>query len=240
MKKTGFLFFCLCLSILVEGQTWLEIGGKALVGVTGYYNENIINDPEHDFNLNAAISYGGAFGINFGEVHGLSFEGLYGKHLQAVTFGDDFIGNQVRNEVQWSTFEAYLLYRLYSRTGLFLEAGPKMSFVREVTQEFGTIRLDVEGVYEDQYLSAVFGFGGLLAGSEFIALKMGIRLEYAIDDFVTNEGQALGYPSPYSSYETYRETHPFRGTVYLELTFPLGRLGKQKCGLRGFMLSGPK
>ena len=226
------------MTLTISAQVWLEAGGKMMYGLTGFYNQNILDDTDHDFRLNTSLSAGLLLGINFGDFHGINVEGVFTQNQQDMTFADDFILESTRNDIQWRTFDLYALYRFYSRSGPFLEIGPKLNLVSKMTQEFGPERLDIDGMYADHYFSGVFGFGAFLAGSDLLTFKMGFRGEYALTDFITGEGQTLNFPTPYTDFETYKETHPFRGALYVELNFALGELAKNQCGRRGFMLSG--
>ncbi len=239
MKKTGLLICGLVLALNTQAQVWLEAGGKMMYGLTGFYNENIINDRNHDFRLNTAISAGGVLGLNLGDHHGLNVEGIFTRHQQDMTFQDDFTTTPTRNEVQWQTFDLYLLYRLYTGNGPFLEGGAKFSSVQEVEQEYGSERYDnINNFYHDNYLSGVFGFGGFLAGSRVLTLKMGLRAEYALNDFVNPNGELFNFPAPYTNYDNYFDTRPFRATIYLEMNFGLGGFAQTQCGRRAFILGG--
>lgn len=238
MKKTGLLLCGLMLMALtMQAQVWLEAGGKMMYGITGLYNDNIINDANHSFRLNTAISAGGVIGLNIGDHHGLNIEGIVTKHQQDMTFQDDFTTTPTRNEIQWNTFDIYVLYRYYTGSGPFLEAGPKFSNVREIEQEFGTERYaNLSSFYHKNYLSGVFGFGGFLAGSPAMTLKMGLRAEYALNDFVNDNGDIFDFPTPYTNYDVLAETRPFRATIYLELNFGVGGFAQTQCGRRAFIL----
>ncbi len=235
MTKISHLCALLFLSVSsLHAQLWLEIGGKASYGLTGYYNQNILNDRQHDFSLNAGLSYGGVIGLNIGDYHGINVEGLLATHQQNVSFKNELL--DLNNSLQWETLDLYLMYRYYSEGGAYFELGPKLSKIKQVEQTISAENpLDVKSLYEDQYVSAALGLGGFLAGTEIFTLKLGIRLEYAFSDIVNEMGQTAGQPAFYKPFETYTPTRPLRASVGLELNFGVGGVAQASCGRRRLM-----
>lgn len=235
MKRTITLliFFIFC-AWSATGQLWFELGGKAMIGPTGYYNKNIFDDKDHNYRVNFTFSYGLAAGLNLGELHGFNLEGLLAKHQQEITFKEG--GENRNNRLQWESIDWYVLYRYYPESAVFFEVGPKLTTVRTFDQTYDLQRVeDVAGNYNAHYFSAVAGLGGFLAGSEVFTLKSGIRLEYALSDLVSAEGMDEGFPAFYTSYNTYTQTRPFRAAFYLELNFAIGGIAKMVCGRRRFV-----
>ena len=124
------------------------------------------------------------------------------------------------------------MYRFYSELTTHFEIGPKISLIRSTTQTLDNQAVETANRYEDTYYSAVVGFGGFLAGSDVMTLKMGLRAEYSLSDLVATEGEQEGYPAFYQDFSDYRQTHPFRAGFYLELTFGVGNNAKRMCGRR--------
>ena len=233
MKGHALLFSLLFLAAGLKAQLWLEIGGKANYGLTGYYNKNIINDRQHDFSLNGGLAYGGVIGLNIGDYHGFNIEGLKATSQQKLSYRD--LLADIDNVLQWETFDLYFLYRYYSESGAYFEIGPKLSKVKLVEQTLEKSLSDVKDLYEDQDLSAALGLGGFLAGTDIFTLKLGIRLEYAFQDFVNEAGMDSGHPAPYTSYSSYTPTHPVRATIGIELNFGVGGVAQASCGRRRLM-----
>ena len=69
----------------------------------------------------------------------------------------------------------------------------------------------------------------------FFTIKLGIRLEYAISDFVSDQGQKDGYPTYYTDFEPYTPSHPFRASIALGINFGLGGIAKSVCGQRRYI-----
>ena len=152
----------------------------------------------------------------------------------AQKFEYKLLGVFQESQVKWKNIDLYLLYR-YNSSTVYLELGPMLSLVRSVdyTDTSIPIEIDVEDFYAKKYYSAVFGFGGFLAGTESISLNLGVRVHYALQDFITAEGQLQNHPAPSTSaYAEYKQTRPLYIEVGLELTFGLGEFAKTSCSKR--------
>jgi len=237
------LLICLCSFTALRAQVWLEVGPKASLGAAGYYNADLANDEQHDYSLNFSFNYGLAAGLNFGDYHGFNFEALWGTYFQDLISREnvDTIGNATvfsRNNLEWEVIDLYALYRYYPESGFYLEVGPKFTRITEISQSLGIDNRDVSGMYEDDYISGVFGFGAFLSGSEIMVVKAGMRVEYGLTDFVTAEGMAANFPALDSSIKINSPTRPFRASFGLEVSFGVGGVAQGACGRRGFVLGG--
>lgn len=230
MMRFTLLFTLLLSTCTVFSQTWLEIGGKAMYGLTGFYNTNLVNDREHSYQMQSGLAYGGVVSINFADRHGINVEGLLSENKQQFTL----LTPKTITNVEWDNLDLYLLYRAYSGGGFF-EIGPKISMVNSVSQGVDGMLEEVTTSYNDQYYSAAFGFGGFIAGSSFFTVKLGARFEYALSDFISDNGQDNNMPVVYKNYESYKATHPFRASIGLAINFAVGGTGKAQCGRRSFM-----
>jgi hypothetical protein len=201
----------------------------------------LINDPQHDYSLNFSFNYGAAIGLNFGDFHGLNVEALWGTYFQDLISRenpDTISGLFKRNNLEWEVIDLYALYRYYPESGYYLELGPKFTRITAISQNLGIDPLDVEGKYEDSYISGVVGFGAFLTGSEVMAIKAGLRFEYGLTDLVSAEGMAANFPASYSNGLDLGPTTPFRASFGLEMTFGIGGIAQGACGRRGFVLGG--
>ncbi len=231
MKKVLTTSIMVFLFFSAQSQVWFEVGGKAMYGMKGFYNDNIFNDRGHQYQFGSGLAYGGVLCINIADKNGFNIEGLLAKNEQKF----EYIANndKITNDLNWKTLDLYLLYRHYSNSA-FIELGPKYSKLNSISQSYGD-PITLDGEYNDSYFSAVFGFGGLITGSEFFTLKSGIRFEYALGDFVSEKGKAGGFPAYYANYDKYTATHPFSAGVYLSLNFAIGAVAKAECGRRRFV-----
>lgn len=218
---------------LSYAQGWVDVGVKVMYGLTGFYNNNIIKDAQHSYNLMGAPSYGGVIGLNLGSAHVLNLEGLFLNNRQKLDFRDN--DEKFINEVKWNNLDLYLLYRHYTGNGTHFEIGPKFSLVRSTSQAYAGQLIESEDGYENNYFSGVAGLGGFITGNETMTLKIGLRFEYALSDLISSDGIDAGFPAFYTDYETYTSTRPYRVGVFLEFNFGLGKEGKYICGRRRYV-----
>ena len=235
MRKTiGLSAALLLFASVLSAQVWLEIGPKAMMGMTGLANANINGDTNHDSSLGFATSLGGAANLSIGERHGLSFELLRANYSHSMTYRGDAAGNRTIN-MEWESLDMYLLYRYIRPNGAFAEIGGKSTGIFAAQQSYGTNWEDAKGAYADRYFSGCFGVGGFVTANRVLTVKTGLRAEYAFTDLMSEEGQAANYPAYYSNYENYAETFPFRLGFYLEVTFGVGGVAQAECGARGVL-----
>lgn len=230
-----FASFCAAFCQLGHAQIWLEVGPKANFGPSGFLNSAILDDAEHDYSLNLAFSYGGALGLNVGDLHGLNLEVMTGTYFQTFTFRPS-TDMRIRNTVEWEVLDLYALYRFYPKNGMYLELGPKFTRINEVKHTQGVDELPVTGNYVDDYLSGVIGIGAFLAGSETMIFKSGLRFEYGFSDLISADGMAAGFPSVGSTITDQGVTTPIRVSFGFEVSFGLGGIAQGACGRRGFVL----
>jgi len=226
------LIFC---SISTYAQVWIDVAPKVAYGLSGFYNSNVWNDTEHNNQFNTGYAYGAKVGINIGEYNGLIIEGMLNHGQQQF---DHKIGAlRVPNITKWETLDASILYR-YNSQGSYLEVGPQMSTLRNVSQTLGGLAIENQNFYAERYFSAVAGFGGFIAGNEFFTLVMGIRLGYAFTDMLSSEAanNLTGVPpAPYRVYDSYTGSHPFFAQIQMEFSFGIGGAAKAACGRRSYM-----
>ena len=109
---------------------------------------------------------------------------------------------------------------------------------------------DVTDNYQN-YLSAVFGGGAFVAGSERFTLMIGFRIHFALTDFISDAGQdpaflqaqeqAFPFPNTFRAdfsnldsdpYADPRITRPLLIELITEFNFGLGYFAKTICGGR--------
>lgn len=242
MWRSHFLLPVLCFfafNTYTQAQVWLEIGPKATFGPSGYFNSTLASDDQHDYTLNLSFNYGAVVGLNIGDYHGFNIEALWGTYFQDLVSFENPIDNSnrfERNSLEWEVADLYALYRYYPESGMYLELGPKYTFVRELSQTLGSEVVDTKGQYEDNYVSGVVGLGAFLSGSETMVFKAGLRVEYGLTDFVSPDGMSNNFPANYSSTVDLANTVPYRVSFGLELSFGVGGIAKGACGRRGFVL----
>ncbi|MBL7832185.1 MAG: hypothetical protein JNK41_14250 [Saprospiraceae bacterium] len=238
MKKLWMILF-LGMALTAESQVWFEAAAKGTYGFKGFLNTNIMDDGRVNYELPTGYAYGGRFGVNFGYYNGVSIEALLANNTQKFEVEGPTGGTQ-NYSINWKATDLYLLYRLYGEK-TFLELGPKLSRLSSVDQIITTNNIDAKYpvvIGEDyrDYWSAALGFGTYVFGVSNFSLMLGARFEYALQDFVGEQGKAKNLPLPTltPAYTNYKSSSPYSIQVCMELNFGLGYFAKAACGRRGF------
>jgi len=215
---------------------WFDTGAKIAYGPTGLLNNNIINDSKYDHTINTGYGIGAKFGIYYGRYNGVTIDAMLnqGKQRFEFTKGEEQNNNHTIN---WSTIDMALLYRM-QKASIYFELGPQFSFVNSVTQEIPVIAgapTDISQFFNDQYTSAIFGFGGYVLNSNTFTLMFGMRLAYGLTDMISPDGQTAGYPNPNSEnapYKDYTPTNPVSALFVIEANYGIGYFAKTSCSDR--------
>lgn len=236
-------------------QAWTDVGLKLGGGTSWLVDQNIFDDNTYVHDFSGAFNFGAKASLNLGERHSISFEALLSNHKQNFDYGwTDDAGMRIegRNEVQWSNVDLYFLYRYYSQ-GAFSEFGIMRGQVRSVEHldemaGFTTLT-DVTSNYQD-YWSAVFGGGAFVAGTERSTLMLGVRIHFALTDFISDAGndaealEASGqfpFPTTFRNdftgsennpYADARITRPILIELIAEYNFGIGYFARTICSGR--------
>ncbi|MFN8279133.1 MAG: hypothetical protein U0V49_02515 [Saprospiraceae bacterium] len=241
MKKL--LLIALCVAGLQSLQAqkvyaWWDAGVKASYGLTGFLNSKLINDKNYSYHLNSGGAVGAKFGMYFGLNNGITFDFMYSGYKQGFDY--DLANATIDHNVIWKNYDLALLYR-HQSNGSYIELGPQMSLVRSVKNEYSNNvdNGDVTGSYNKKYYSAIFGVGGYIFGYENFTLMMGLRLGYALTDFVNDSGKTLNFPTPNQAAKTAKDasTNPAFVQLVLEANLGLGQYAKTSCSKRAHLFS---
>ncbi len=263
MRTLLLSFFIFIISFTqLSAQVWTELGLRVAGGTSWLIDKNIFDDNTYVHDFSGAFSVGLKLGINIRDRHGFILEGLFSNLNQNFdyTFDD---ANMMRiegtNQIKWSNLDTYLLYRNYSQ-GAFSEIGVMNTFIQSVEQldELANfpILTDVTPNYQN-YLSLVLGGGAFVAGSDRFTLMMGIRIHYALTDFISPQGQdpaslqlqdqQFAFPTTFRQdfsglesdpYADNRITRPLLIQVGFEFNFGVGYFAKTVCGGRVKFIGG--
>ena len=130
--------------------------------------------------------------------------------------------------------DIYLLFRNAKSKG-YIELGPKISFLRDITSTDQELVSNVDDFYEDTNLAAVLGFGTYVLGPEdgrFSGI-FGLRFEYGFQDLSNELGSPEGtnrVPVPYVGESA--STNPIFAGIVFELNWGIGGVGQARCGER--------
>ncbi len=213
-------------------QLWFDAGIKGDWGPTLLFNKNAMNEQYLNQKVSTGFGYGAKFAINFGYIHGFTFDFMINNGHQEYEATESKYESV---DVKWKTYDAYILYRLY-RTINYMEIGTKFSKVAS----FRNNDVDTKQFYVKSYPSAVLGFGWYVFGNKAFTGTLGIRIEYAINDIISQEGKDNGYPvNPFKKepYDKYASTNPLIAQLSFELNWGLGYFAKTACGERRHFFS---
>ncbi|MBK9254573.1 MAG: hypothetical protein IPM42_03690 [Saprospiraceae bacterium] len=215
-------------SALAQKQiVWFDTGLKVQYGAAGFYNKAIGDSDIYDYKISTGYGFGGKIGINFG-YNGLAIDIMRSSAKQEIEKGSTL------PTINWTSTDIYLLYRNAKNLGYF-EIGPKVAFVSKVEDNISGGVSERTSEYNDKLFSGVIGFGANVIGNDgrFSGI-LGLRFEYAFNDFVGGSGietnaplrDASVYANGYS-----KSNVAFAGLVF-ELNWGIGYFGKAQCGGR--------
>ena len=228
MKKL--LLFALIFSTLTAFSqkkiVWFDFGIKAQGGATGFFNSDITDNE--DINYDLALTNGYGFGVKAGvnfDYGGLALEGMFNQGSLTL----EALNGETTPQYDWSSIDVYALYKTNKNLGYF-EIGPKASFLNKMEYNGADAMSD----YNNINFAGVLGFGANLIGSDgaFTGL-LGIRLEYGFTDFVSSTGKERNAPLPnVSSFTNNASTNPFFAGLVFEANWGIGYFGVAQCGQR--------
>lgn len=241
MKK---IFFLLAFSVgqLAYSQTFFDVGIKASWDADYLLNKNLLDENNFRYLFSWGYGFGGKLGINFGESHGLCFEGGMSKITQDYKYGEvsEVKGEfPYRRSLEFQTIDFLMLYRRFGK-GQYIEIGPqyslykKPSFTDSEGVSFGN---DISALQNKSNVAAVFGFGGnILKGSEVLFVTFGFRFKYHFMDLISDQGQAANYFTGQRNYPDYKKTNVITGSAILGIEYAFGYFAYAQCrGRRVFV-----
>ncbi len=249
MKKLIFAVALACTLNATHAQkiyAWMDAGAKVGYGLSGLINSNLFKDRDYEHHISTGLGYGAKLGLFFGLYNGITADFLISNYNQEFDYNRD--GKNYITNTKWKTFDISLLYRS-QKDGLYVEIGPQYSILNKVehADNFpGAATGDQSNNYVKNYWAAVFGVGGYVFNYETFTTMLGIRLGYGLNDMVTAEGKALGYPAPSQHFPPSSTDRPFakdKSTnpawvqLVLEANFALGYYGRTSCSKRATLFS---
>ena len=206
---------------------WFDVGLKAQAGATGFFNTDISDHPDvnYELNLTNGFGIGGKLGVNF-DYGGLALEAMYNRGSLIL---ENNAPGESAPEYDWSSFDIYTLYKTNKNLGYF-EIGPKISFLSSMDYDGADVKSD----YNSPNFSGVLGFGANVIGSDGAFTGMlGLRFEYGFTDMVSDGGKERGAPlSNVNGFTTDSSTNPFFAGIVFELNWGVGYFGVAQCGQR--------
>ena len=217
---------------------WLSLAIKGGYGGTVFFNQDVMDDKNVSVNyLSPSYSYGGRFGITYGDHIGINVEPLMSGFSQEYSIND---GVQPYNKKQkFTSFDLFVSLRYINDYGFYFEAGPQFS-----TLKTAVVENDIDGAFTDEnsvndyktnfaekFTSIGAGLGFAAINGDRIQLFVGLRANYTLGNFVTNSSYYVlqdGVYNPTGSFTA--KTSPLTYKLMLELNYFFGFWGDANCG----------
>ena len=246
MKKITILILLLFVTSVIYSQKrskkrgsvvkWLSLelkggyGNSLLINSTTMTDENIAMDF-----FNSAYSYGGRFGITYGNNLSVSFEVLSSAFSQNYDINDNT--NIYLKTQEFKSLDYLALIRYTSDYGFYFEAGPKFSTLKSATiKNSENFNFTNENNYIDnfneKYTSIAAGLGFAVFRTDRLNINLGLRGSYVFNDFVKNANFYAVNDGVYRPDITTgtSSTNPLSVKVMLGVNYFFGFWGDASCG----------
>ncbi|MFN8257490.1 MAG: hypothetical protein U0W24_17480 [Bacteroidales bacterium] len=216
---------------------WLSIALKGGYGGTVMFNTDVMSDGKVTLNfLSPSYSYGGRFGITYGDHIGINYEPLFSGFGQEYNINDD-VQPYAKNQ-RFTAFDNLLSLRYISNYGFYFEAGPQFSKLKSASVEndktgnFTDGGEDYLSNFSENYTSLVAGLGFAAHNGDRLQVNIGLRGTYTFGNLVANpnyyvldDGVYQPAGGPFTS-----TTNPFTLKLMVEVNYFFGFWGDATCG----------
>ena len=246
MKKiVSLVLICLFISSAIaqrhggNGEVkWLSLSIKGGYGGTVFFNQDVMSDQNVSVNyLSPSYSFGGRFGITYGDHFGINIEPLWSGFSQEYSINN---GTNPYNKTQkFTAFDLFVSLRYISDYGFYVEAGPQFSTLKtasvdnDIDDSFtdGNPLNEYKSNFAEKYTSIGAGLGFAAINSDRLQLFVGLRANYSLGNFVENSSYYVLNDEVYSPSGTFTaKTSPFTYKLMLELNYFFAFWGDASCG----------
>lgn len=230
MKKIV-LFTLLAISVFTsKAEIWLDLGVKGGFATGIFTNPHVISGTNQQLQLKGGYLGGIKGAVNFNLKHSIAIDFIYVSTTQSLMNGL----TKTSTDLQFSTFDLPIMYRVNQDNGGYAEIGPQFSFTQSAKQSFlGAAKNDISGQFKKSNLGVAAGFGQYIGGGDAFGFNFGFRFAYTLADIVTpGSANAVDDPiyQPYSADEIASYSYKKSGRLYvgiiLEFNFNLGYFAK--------------
>ncbi len=222
-------------------KNWINIGVKGGYGISFLNNKNIFQDdnimPSY---FTPSYFYGGKMGFNFNDYVGIMLE------ITPYTFGQEYkitpnrgYSDTCYNKlITGKSFDIPVLLRITTDKKTYVEAGIKFCKISGVTETnssdyvlagLNTNEQDVMTKFNKSYNSLIFGVGGAVVKGYSFDMTLGFRLNYALDDAITDPKFPFTNDPYRPSYEI-GKTNIVSVQAVLEFNYYLCYFARSSCG----------
>ncbi|MCQ2250498.1 MAG: hypothetical protein MJZ66_05260 [Bacteroidales bacterium] len=242
MKRILTLLVVMAMSLQMMAQrggapNWISLAGKVGVGTSALLCKQATENEDFAINYMApSLGFGGRLGVVFVDRVGVSVEYLSSQYQNKSEYNMRMQGEPVlKSNLKFKTGDLLILARYTGEYGFYMELGPKITFVKEVTNELegnasflsmsGTT--DVTDKFNDKFNSVVFGLGFMPYNGDRVQVSLGLRGAYCGKNVLAADQNVYGF----SGLKIQNvEMKPFSAQVMLEVNYHFARFGSATCG----------
>jgi hypothetical protein len=216
---------------------WLSLAVKGGYGGAILMNKDVINDENISLNyLSPHYSFGGRFGITYGDNIGINVEPLWSGIHQQYSIKDN-VQPYIKTQ-KFKTFDLFVSLRFITNYGLYVEAGPQFTTLKSAEVENdkeASFTENQNGTYLENFTkkntSLGFGVGFAAINGDRLQLFVGLRANYGFGNFVNNPAYYVLNDGVYQpQYNFSAKTSPITYKLMLELNYFFGFWGDATCG----------
>ena len=214
---------------------WLSLAIKGGYGGSTFFNKDVMADQNVKLNfLSPSYSYGGRFGITYGDHISLNIEPQFSSFSQEYNIGD---GVEPYTKTQkFKSLDYLVSLRYVNAYGFYFEAGPQFSTLKSASVKNSKSGTFTEGTqpymqnFADKFTSIAAGLGYALYNGDRFQVNLGLRGSYVLGDFdpnyyVLNDGVYHPAGTTFTA-----KTSPFSLKLMAELNYFFGFWGNATCG----------
>ena len=211
-----------------ESPTWFYMGAGGGFGNSMFFEKYFFEGVDITASaFNPSYSYYGKFGVGFPFNMGLVYEFSYQLLSQKYEVTSNVLptkGENYNESIKVGTTGHTIMIRGGSPSSGYIEFGPRFSTITSHPDYTG------KNAFNSKYISAELGFGGPLYFHEAFDISLGVRLNYALTNFMVDHN----YPYASAKYSTAHytdlyNTNPFSFNLRLEMHWRIGYFRKAKC-----------
>jgi hypothetical protein len=217
---------------------WLSLALKGGYGGTVFLNSDVMGDENVSINyFSPSYSFGGRFGLTYGNYIGLNVEPLMSGFHQQYSINDGV--EPYEKKQKFNAFDLLVSLRYINAYGFYLEAGPQFSTLKKASVENNkegnftdeNSLNDYKTNFAEKYTSLAFGLGFAAINGDRLQLFVGLRGNYHFGNFVENSAYYVlrdGVYNPVGDFTA--KTSPVTFKLMLELNYFFAFWGDASCG----------
>ena len=219
---------------------WISIAGKAGIGGSNFMCKQLTDNEDFSLNyLSPAFSAGGRLGVVFVDRVGVSVEYLSSNFQNKAEFNPHIAGEaSINSNLKLKSGDLLFLARYTGQYGFYLEIGPKITSIKDVTRDIeGNLGLlqgisasdNVTDKFKGKFNSFVFGFGFSPYNGDRVQITLGLRGSYCGKNVLDVDENVFGFAKKMTGIQDI-EMKPLSAQAMVEVCYHFARFGSATCG----------